>query len=127
MDESQEINKKKFNNLQERALRLIYCDHSSNFEELLQWDNSVTITKKNIQTLAIEMYKIINSIPPVIVSELFSFSNINYNLKSVSEFHQPSANTVWNMQETISYLAPKMWNMVTEEMKKTSSFFPSKK
>ena len=73
------------------------------------------------------MYKIINSIPPVIVSELFSFSNINYNLKSVSEFHQPSANTVWNMQETISYLAPKMWNMVTEEMKKTSSFFPSKK
>ena len=46
MDESQEINKQKINNLQERALRLIYCDHSSNFEELLQWDNSVTITKK---------------------------------------------------------------------------------
>ena len=73
------------------------------------------------------MYKIINNIPPTIVSELFSFSNVNYNLRSVSEFHQPFANTVWNMQETIPYLAPKMWNMVTEEMKKISSLFPSKK
>ena len=30
-------------NINERALRLIYCDHSRNFQELLQRDNSVTI------------------------------------------------------------------------------------
>ena len=34
---------KKFNNLHERALRLIYCDLTSNFQELLQRDSSVTI------------------------------------------------------------------------------------
>ena len=38
-----------------RALRLIYCDHSSNFQGLLQRDNSVTIHQKNIQALAIMM------------------------------------------------------------------------
>ena len=57
MDESQQIVNKKINNLHERALSLIYCDHSSNFQELLQIDNSVTIHQKYIQVLAIMMYK----------------------------------------------------------------------
>ena len=73
MNHNKSINKK-INNLHERALRLIYCDHSSNFQELLQRDNSVTIHQKNIQALAIMMYKVVNNIPPTIVSELFSFS-----------------------------------------------------
>ena len=38
--------RKKINNLHERALKLIYCDHSSDFQELLQRDNSVTIHQK---------------------------------------------------------------------------------
>ena len=56
------------------------------------------------------------------VSERFSFSNVNYNLRSGSQFHQPSANTVWNGQETTSYLGPKIWNMVPEEMKQKIIF-----
>ena len=67
---------KKINNLQERALRLIYCDHSSNFQDLLQRDDSVTIHRKNIQALALMMYKVVNNIAPTTVSELFSFSNV---------------------------------------------------
>ena len=93
MNHNKSINKK-INNLHERALRLIYCDHSSNFQELLQRDNSVTIHQKNIQALAIMMYKVVNNIAPTIVSELFSFSNVNYSLRSVSQYHQPSANSV---------------------------------
>ena len=61
------------------------------------------------------------------VSERFSFSNVNYNLRSGSQFHQPSANTVWNGQETTSYLGPKIWNMVPEEMKQKSSLFAFKR
>ena len=61
------------------------------------------------------MYKIVNNIAPAVVSEFFSFSNVNYNLRSGSQFHQPSANTVWNGQETTSYLRLKIWNMVPEE------------
>ena len=45
MNQNKSINKK-INNLHERALRLIYCDHSSDFQELLQRDNSVTIHQK---------------------------------------------------------------------------------
>ena len=118
---------KKINNLHERALRLIYCDHSSDFQELLQRDNSVTIHHKNIQALAIMMYKVVNNVAPTIVSELFSYSNVNYNLRSGSPVSSTSANTVWNGQETISYLGPKIWNMVPEEMKQKSSLFAFKR
>ena len=73
------------------------------------------------------MYKVVNNIAPTIVSDLFSFSNVNYSLRGGPQFHQPSANTVWNVQETISYLGPKIWNMVPEEMKQKSSLFAFKK
>ena len=92
---------KKINNLHESALRLIYCDHTSNFQELLQRDNYVAIHQKNNQALANLMYKVVNNIALSIVSKLFSFSNVNYNLSSGSQFYQPSAHTVWNGQETI--------------------------
>ena len=71
------------------------------------------------------MDKVVSNIAPTIVSELFFFSNVNYGLRSGSQFHQPSANTVWNGQETISYLGPR--NMVPEEMKQKSSLLAFKK
>ena len=98
MNHNRSINKK-INKLHDRAQRLIYCDHSRNFQELLQRENSVTIHQKNIQALAIMMQKVANNIAPTIVSELFSFSNVNYNLRSDSQFHRPSAEAVWNGQE----------------------------
>ena len=111
MNQSKSINNR-INSLRERALRLIYRDHSSICQDLLQRDNSVTIHQKNIQALAILMNKVTNNIAPTIVSELFSLSNINYNLRNGSQFHQPSANAVWNGLGIISYLGPKIWNMV---------------
>ena len=77
----------------------------------------MTIHQKNIQPLAIMMYKLVNNNAPTIVSELFSFANVNYSLRNGSQFHQPFANRVWNGQETISYLRPNIWNIVPEEMK----------
>ena len=76
MNHNKSINKK-INNLHERALRLIYCDHSSNFQELLQRDNSVTIHQKNIQALVM-IYNVVNNIAPTTVSDFFCFSNVSY-------------------------------------------------
>ena len=57
MFSSRELNTR-INNLQYRALRLIYRDNISTFEELLSQDGSITIHQKNIHDLAIEMYKV---------------------------------------------------------------------
>ena len=39
--------------IQERALRIVYDDYSSSFEDLLNKDKSVTIHQRNLQQLAI--------------------------------------------------------------------------
>ena len=51
MFSSKDLNDK-INHIQERALRLVYLDYTSSFEELLEKDNSVTIHTRNLQSLA---------------------------------------------------------------------------
>ena len=46
--------------MHERALRITYKDKSSTFQELLEKGNSVSIHHRNVQKLAIEIYKIMH-------------------------------------------------------------------
>ena len=48
---------KKINKIHERALRIVYKDSCSNFEELLTKANTVSIHNKNLQLLATEIFK----------------------------------------------------------------------
>ena len=61
----------KINRIHERALRITYNDKSSNFQELLDKDNSVTIHHRNIRTLAIETYKFLQGLSPPLFNEIF--------------------------------------------------------
>ena len=62
----------KINKLHERALRIVYNDTITSFEELLIKDKTFTIHNQNIQSLAIEMYKALNNLPGGNLSELQS-------------------------------------------------------
>ena len=62
----------KINKLQERALRIIYQDDKSSFEELLQRDNAVIVHNRNLQALAIQMYQVKHKLAPKVIQDLFS-------------------------------------------------------
>ena len=80
MFHSQKSNNK-INLLHERALRMIYNDQISSFQELLDKDNSFTVHHFNIQSLAIEMFKVINNIAATIIEDVFTTYH-SYNLQS---------------------------------------------
>ena len=61
---------RKIDRLHERALRLAYKDYVSNFHELLEKGKSVTIRKRNLRALVIEMYKIYHKIIPSLIKYL---------------------------------------------------------
>ena len=64
----------KINSIHKRALQAVYLDYSSTFAELLEKDKSITIHQRNIQLVAIEMFKAAKEIGPDIVRDLFNLS-----------------------------------------------------
>ena len=69
------------NLLHERAPRMIYNDKISLFQELLDRDNSFTVHHFSVQSLAIEMFKVINNIAATIMDNLFT-TYYSYNDRS---------------------------------------------
>ena len=61
----------KIKRLHEKCLRLIYNDKRSSFEDLLEKDNCVSIHHKNLQALAIEMFKVHTKSSTEIMQEVF--------------------------------------------------------
>ena len=75
----------KIDRIHERALRLVYSDYVSSFDELLKKDH---IHLRNIQMLAIELYKVFHGLSPSIMKDVFHFNtNIPYNLRSRSKLY----------------------------------------
>ena len=60
-----EINRK-INHIHERSLRIVYRDYNSSFKDLLQKYNSVCIHHRNIQSLAVELFKVKVNFPNTI-------------------------------------------------------------
>ena len=112
----------KVNRLHERCLRIIYNDKCSNFEELLNKDNSVSIHHHNIQALAIELYKVVNDISPEVISEVFQVRDMPYyNLRNNSQFLTYPIHSVYNGTESASYLGPKIWEQIPAEIRNKES------
>ena len=108
MNHSRGLNNK-INRLHERCLRIIYNDKRSNFEELLNKDNYVSIHHHNMQALAIELYKVVNDMSPEVISEVFHIRDTPYyNLRNNSQFLTYPIHSVYNGTESASYLGPKI-------------------
>ena len=70
----------------EHVLSLIHDDHAQKFQNLLEITNDYpyknTITIKNLQWLAKEIYRHLHSLSPPIMNDVFQIREKVYNLKS---------------------------------------------
>ena len=106
------------NKIHGRALRIVYVDNNSSFDELLKKSGSVSIHHRNIQQLAIEIYKALNNLSSPLVSELFMIKENKYKLPNevILASNLPrSANYGIN---SVSHLAPKIWELIPNELRK---------
>ena len=61
------------NNIHERAVRIVYRDYGSTFQEMLKQKKSVSIHQRNLQILATEIFKTKNGLNPVFTEDVFNF------------------------------------------------------
>ena len=111
----------RINSLHERALRIVYKDFNSSFQELLDKDNTVTIHHRNLQKLATEMYKVKNGISPVMMTCIFNEVHNKYNLRNNRIWSTHNVRTVNCGTETLSFRGPKTWELLPDSIKEAKS------
>ena len=111
----------KINHLHERALRIIYKDNSSSFENLLEKDGSYSIPHRNIQSLAIELFKIKTNVSNDIIYDIFNTREIKNNLRSQTDFSGHCVNTNKFGINSLKFFATKVWEIVPFEIKNSDN------
>ena len=99
------------------------CRHNFKFHFLWQHikrDNSVTIRERNIQSLAIELFKTKNGYTLAFMNKIFTLKRkVLYCSEQI--FMTRNVRTVHNGTETLSYLGPKIWLIIPIDIKDSMS------
>ena len=92
----------KINRLRERASRIVYSDHTSSFENLLNIYNSFSIHERNIQSLVIEICKFLNRLSPGFLNYVSHKNSSNpYALRNRQGLYSKNPKAVRHGTETV--------------------------
>ena len=120
MFHSRKLNNR-INNIQERALRIVFRDYKSTFQQLLKQNKSVSIHQRNLQILATEIFKTKNGFNAVIMEDVFKFKNLTYNFQNAETLNRSNVNSVKYRTETITSLGAKIWKILPNDYKELTS------
>ena len=113
---------KKINHIHERALRLVYQDYTTSFEDLLKKDGSLTFHHRNIHQVAIEMFKAKHDLSPPFMKEIFNHNANSVRTRSGDTFVRPRVDSVKKGDRSLRSFGPIVWNtMLPEKLKQCSS------
>ena len=104
--------------IQERALRFVFNDYISVYENLLLRVNKGTLHNQRLKNILVFVYKCVNNLEPSYLNSLFVVKHSNYMLRNDILLFQPQMNTVKNGINSIIYHGSKMWNLLPLYIKK---------
>ena len=110
----------KINKLDERALRIVYDDEVSTFDQLLAMDKCFCIYHQNIQRILIEIYNALHDSGNSL-KELFIRRTSTKNMWSEPELVIPLVNSVLKGKNSLRYFGSVIWNSLPIETRKDHS------
>ena len=105
-------------------MRIVYKDENLTFHELLARDGTVTVRHRNLQKLAIDMYKI--HLSPAPMQALFTEKINPYNLRDKCSWESDYLRTVKYGTETVRNMGSKTWENVPNEIRQSASLLEFK-
>ena len=92
------------NRIQERALRVVYKDYDSSFDELLEKENSYKTHDRNLQKLVAEIFQVKMSLGPEIMKESFEIVELPHALRNELKLKSRKIHSVRYGIETVSFV-----------------------
>jgi hypothetical protein len=112
-----ESNTKKLEKIQERALRFIYNDSDSSYENLLEKSQLPSLRLRRLRSMAIEVFKIINKQTPVYLHDLVTIKKSSYSFRYNNTVNIPRVNTTRYGLHSLRYGAAKLWNELPNDLR----------
>ena len=117
---------KKIKHSHERTPRIVYKYYISSSEDLLKSDKSVNIHHRNIQSLAIKLFKVKQNLSDSMLSNIFLTQSISYSLRSQTDFIRSNASTSQCGLNPMRCFPSKVWQIIPMEIKNSVSIISFK-
>ena len=108
---------RKMEKIQERALRLMYADCRSSYEELLRRSNQTTLHIRRLRIVALEVFKSVHQLNPVFMHNMFTCKETSYELRDPHQLVMPAFSTIRYGKNTFSYQGAHVWNVLPVDFK----------
>ena len=118
-----ENNSRKLEKIQELALRFVYSDFVSTYDELLLKANIPSLHIRRLKTMSIEAFKILNEMAPPVLSNLVRLrDNSRYNFRYDNILQVPQVRTTKYGKNSFRYAAAVLWNSFPDEFRQVNNF-----
>jgi hypothetical protein len=96
--------------LQERGLRIVFQDNTSEYSTLLKLANLKTLHESRLQGLVTEVYKARAGLTPIYIKDFFKEKDSDYNLHNQELLHLRKCRTTTYGINSFSYKGSSLWN-----------------
>ena len=112
----------KLEKVNERAVRFVFKDKNTPYKELLNALGRTTLVEHRVRKIASTVFKLINSKSPICLNELIKPRTSSYELRGKDALRLPKVNTTKYGLKSWHYLAPKIWNNISDAAKSCTTY-----
>ena len=111
------MNNSKIEKIQERALRIVFSDYSSDYQDLINRFGTDTMLQSRLKKIVLETFKSIKGINPQYIQNILKYKEQPYSLRNPTPLIQIKKKTTKYGLRSYEYLSSKLWNTLPNHMK----------
>ena len=111
------MNNSKLEKIQERALKIVYNESDSTYQDLMLRFGTCTMLHSRLKSIIFEVFKSLKGVNPAYIQDLITMKNQPYSLRKSYILEQGKKNTTNYGLRSFTYLGSKLWNDLPEYFK----------